>query len=70
MKTYCRVEVCLHAILTLALDGGEWSASHPGRFILSVIAPGIHSIRDWVGSRVGLDAVVNGKNNINAPAGN
>jgi hypothetical protein len=26
------MEVHLHAVLTLALDGGEWSASRPGRF--------------------------------------
>jgi hypothetical protein len=33
MKAYRRVEVQLHAFLTLTLDGGEWSASHPGCFI-------------------------------------
>jgi len=32
MKTYWRVEVELHTFLTLAVDGGEWSASCPGRF--------------------------------------
>jgi len=26
------VEVYLHAFLTLELNGGEWSASLPGRF--------------------------------------
>jgi len=26
------VEIQLHAFLTSALDGGEWSASRPGRF--------------------------------------
>jgi len=29
---YKGVEVYLHAFLTLVLDGGEWSASRPGRF--------------------------------------
>jgi hypothetical protein len=29
MKTYGGVEVQLHAFLTSALDGGEWSALHP-----------------------------------------
>jgi hypothetical protein len=33
MKTYRGVEVSLHVFLILALDGGEWSASRPGRFI-------------------------------------
>jgi hypothetical protein len=42
--------------LTLALDGGEWSASCPGRFIPGEIAPGTHWI-DWVGPRASLDAV-------------
>jgi hypothetical protein len=32
IKTYVRVEVQLHAFLTSALDGGEWSASRPGHF--------------------------------------
>jgi len=33
MKAYWGVEVYLHALLTSALDGGEWSASCPGHFI-------------------------------------
>jgi hypothetical protein len=32
MKTYRGVEIQLHTFLTLALDGGEWSASHPSHF--------------------------------------
>jgi hypothetical protein len=32
MNTYWGVEVYLRAFLTSALDGGEWSASRPGRF--------------------------------------
>jgi hypothetical protein len=32
MKTYEEMEVYLHAFLTSALDGCEWSASRPGRF--------------------------------------
>jgi hypothetical protein len=31
MKTYWGMEVYLHAFLTSALDGGEWSASPPGK---------------------------------------
>jgi hypothetical protein len=38
--------------LTLALVGGEWSASRPGSF-----TPGTHWLGGWVGPRVGLDAV-------------
>jgi hypothetical protein len=40
--------------LTLALDGGEWSASRPGHFIPWEIDPGIHWIGEWVDPRVGL----------------
>jgi hypothetical protein len=43
--------------LTLALDGGKWSASHPGRFTPGEIAAGSHWIGGWVGPRAGLDAV-------------
>jgi len=32
MKTYGGVELQIHAFITSALDGGEWSASRPGRF--------------------------------------
>jgi len=44
--------------LTSALDGGEWSASRPGRFTLKERAPGIHWIGGWVGPRAVLDAVM------------
>jgi hypothetical protein len=37
---------------TSAIDGGECSDSHPGRF-----TPGTHWIVGWVGLRAGLDAV-------------
>jgi hypothetical protein len=30
MKTYGGVDVQIHIFLTLALVGGEWSASRPG----------------------------------------
>jgi hypothetical protein len=32
MKIYGGVEEQLHGFLTSALDWGEWSFSHPGRF--------------------------------------
>jgi hypothetical protein len=59
------VNVQLHAFLTSAFDGGEWSASCPGRFIPRERAPGTHWIGDWVGPRAVLDAV--GKRKIPTP---
>jgi hypothetical protein len=47
--------------LTSALDGGELSASRPGRFVLMERAPITRWIGGWVGPRAGLDAVVKGK---------
>jgi hypothetical protein len=47
--------------LTSALDGGEWSASHPSRFTPRESAPGTHWIGGWVGPRAILDAVVKRK---------
>jgi len=47
--------------LTSALDGDEWSASHPGRFTSKERAPGTHWIGGWVGPRAILDAVVKRK---------
>jgi hypothetical protein len=49
------VEVQLHALLTLAPDGGEFSASRPSRFTLRERVLGIHWIGGWVGPRAGLD---------------
>jgi hypothetical protein len=43
--------------LILALDGDEWSASHPGRFTPGEIVPGTHWIEGWVGPRASLDVV-------------
>jgi hypothetical protein len=47
--------------LTSALDGGEWSASRPGRFTPRERDPGTHLIGDWVGPRDILDVVVKRK---------
>jgi hypothetical protein len=57
MRMYWGVEVWLHAFLTSALDGGEWSASRPGRFIPREKAPGNHWVGGWDGPRAGLDVV-------------
>jgi hypothetical protein len=61
MKTYGGVEVQLHAYLTPGIDGGEWSASGPGRFTLKEGAPGTHWIGGWMGPRTVLDAVMKRK---------
>jgi hypothetical protein len=45
--------------LTLALDGGEWSASRPGRFTPRERVPGTHWIGGWVGPRAVLGAFIN-----------
>jgi hypothetical protein len=47
--------------LTSALNGGEWSASRPGRFTPRETAPGAHWIGGFVGPRAVLDAMVKGK---------
>jgi hypothetical protein len=61
-KTFGEMEAQLHAFLTSALDGGEWSASRPGRLIAGERAPGTHGIGGWVGLRAGLDEVAKRKN--------
>jgi hypothetical protein len=61
MKAHWGVEVQLTHSLTSALDGGEWSASRPGRFTPRERAPDTHWIGGWVGPRAVLDAVVNRK---------
>jgi hypothetical protein len=44
-----------------ALDGGEWSASPPGRITPKERAPGTHWIGGWVGPIAVLVAVVKRK---------
>jgi hypothetical protein len=41
---YWGVEVQLHAFLTSALDGGEWSASRPDRFTPKERVPGTRGL--------------------------
>jgi hypothetical protein len=61
MKTYGELEVQIHVFLTLALVGGERSASVPGLFTPQERTHGTHWIGGWVGPRAGLDAVENRK---------
>jgi hypothetical protein len=44
----------------MALDGGEWSASRPGRFISRERAQWYPLDRGWAGLRAVLDAVMKG----------
>jgi hypothetical protein len=57
MKAYGGVHVQIHIFLTLALAGGEWSASHLCCFTPGERAPGTHWLGGWVGPRAGLDDV-------------
>jgi hypothetical protein len=51
-----------YSFSTLALDGGEWSASRPGRaFTPGERTPSTHCTGGWVGLRAGLDTEVRGK---------
>jgi hypothetical protein len=59
MKTYWGSEGTAPRILDI--DGGEWSASRPGRFNPRERAPGTHWIEGWVGFRDVLDVVVKRK---------
>jgi hypothetical protein len=59
MKAYEKVDIYIYIqnFLTSALVGGEWSASHPGRFTPEENPTGTHWIRGWVELRAGLDDV-------------
>jgi hypothetical protein len=51
-----------YSFSTSALDGGEWSASPPGRaFTPGERAPGTHCTGGWMGPRAGLDTEATGK---------
>jgi hypothetical protein len=59
MKTYGGSGVIAPQFLTSALDGGELSASRPGRFTPVERAPGTHWIGGRVGPGTGLDLMEN-----------
>jgi hypothetical protein len=61
MGTIVAVGLYLHAFLTSALGGGEWSASRPGRFTPRERVPNTHWVGDWVGPKAILDTVVKRK---------
>jgi hypothetical protein len=51
-----------YTYLTSALEGGEWSASRPGRALPpGKEPPGTHCTGGWVGPTAGMDAGVRGK---------
>jgi len=55
MKTHLLLNSC--TVLTLALDGGEWPASHTVRFIPGIKTPDTHLTRRWLGPKSSLDAL-------------
>jgi hypothetical protein len=57
METYGRMNVQIHVFLAVALVGGEWSASRPGRFTLGERALCTNLVVGWVGPRTSLDDV-------------
>jgi hypothetical protein len=60
MEAYCGSGGIALRILDLGIKWW-WSASRHGRFTRMKIAPGTHSIGDWVGVRDGMDTVVRRK---------
>jgi hypothetical protein len=57
MKTCGGVDVQFHAVISLALEGGELLAPYPGCFT-GERTPSTHSIGGLVGSRVSQDTLV------------
>jgi hypothetical protein len=55
MEIYEGVDVEIHVFLTLALVGGECSASRAGHITPREKAPGTYWIGGWVDLRAGLD---------------
>jgi hypothetical protein len=56
MKARGGVDLWIHVFLTLALVGGEWSASRPDRFNPGERDTGTHRIGGFMGPRTGQNA--------------
>jgi hypothetical protein len=69
MKMYWGSGGIAQASLMSALDGGEWSASSPGRFTPGERTPGNLWVGGWLGPRGGLHVVPKRKILIIAPEG-
>jgi len=57
MQTYIGADVQLHTFLTLILDGGKQSVSHPTCFTPGKRVPSTHCVGDWEDPRAGVDMV-------------
>jgi hypothetical protein len=55
MRMYGGVDIQIHIFLTLALVGGDRSASRPAALLSGKDPPGTHWIGGWVGPRASLD---------------
>jgi hypothetical protein len=56
MEAKRRLDYSFYSFTTSAQDGGEWSASRPGRALSPTErTPGTHWTGGWVGLRAGLD---------------
>jgi hypothetical protein len=69
IKTHEGVEVQIHALLTLELDGREWSVSRPGRFTLGKGTPETHWTGGWLDPTASLDVVENRDKSLPCPSG-
>jgi hypothetical protein len=58
MKMHDTVEIRIHAILSLATDGGVWLVSQTSHFNPSGTASGAHWLGGWVGTRGNMVVVV------------
>jgi len=61
MKAYWGSGCIAPAFLISALEGGQWSASRPGRFTPREMARVTYCTGGWVGPSAGLDTVVKRK---------